>query len=95
MIRDPATLEPMVFPEPVISVAIAPRDKGGNEKLGVALNKMVQEDPSFQVSTDEDSGDALATLDFTAQTDPGDFVSGAYAASSSASSPSSAWAVSI
>ncbi len=57
--KDPATLEPMVFPDPVISVAIAPRDKGGNEKLGVALNKMVQEDPSFQVATDEDSGETL------------------------------------
>jgi elongation factor G len=57
--KNPATLEPMVFPDPVISVAIAPRDKGGNEKLGVALNKMVQEDPSFQVATDEDSGETL------------------------------------
>jgi elongation factor G len=57
--KNPATLEPMVFPDPVISVAIAPRDKGGTEKLGVALNKMVQEDPSFQVATDEDSGETL------------------------------------
>jgi elongation factor G len=57
--KNPATLEPMVFPDPVISVAIAPRDKGGNEKLGVALNKMVQEDPSFRVATDEDSGETL------------------------------------
>ena len=48
--KDPATLEPMVFPDPVISVAIAPKDKAGTEKLGVALNKMVQEDPSFQVA---------------------------------------------
>jgi elongation factor G len=55
----PATLEPMVFPDPVISVAIKPRDKAGNEKMGVALNKMVQEDPSFQVATDEDSGETL------------------------------------
>ncbi|MDJ0907843.1 MAG: elongation factor G [Woeseiaceae bacterium] len=57
--NNPATLEPMVFPDPVISVAIAPRDKAGNEKMGVALNKMVQEDPSFQVATDEDSGETL------------------------------------
>ena len=57
--NDPATLEPMVFPDPVISVAIAPKDKAGNEKMGVALNKMVQEDPSFQVATDEDSGETL------------------------------------
>jgi elongation factor G len=57
--KDPATLEPMVFPDPVISVAIRPKDKAGNEKMGVALNKMVQEDPSFQVATDEDSGETL------------------------------------
>ena len=57
--KDPATLEPMVFPDPVISVAIRPMDKAGNEKMGVALNKMVQEDPSFQVATDEDSGETL------------------------------------
>jgi elongation factor G len=57
--KNPATLEPMVFPDPVISVAIVPRDKAGNEKMGVALNKMVQEDPSFQVATDEDSGETL------------------------------------
>jgi len=58
-VNNPATLEPMVFPDPVISVAIAPKDKAGNEKMGVALNKMVQEDPSFQVATDEDSGETL------------------------------------
>jgi elongation factor G len=57
--KNPATLEPMVFPDPVISVAITPKDKAGNEKMGVALNKMVQEDPSFQVATDEDSGETL------------------------------------
>ncbi|MDH5617671.1 MAG: elongation factor G [Gammaproteobacteria bacterium] len=57
--KHPATLEPMVFPEPVISIAIAPKDKAGTEKMGVALNKMVQEDPSFQVATDEDSGETL------------------------------------
>jgi elongation factor G len=57
--NDPATLEPMVFPDPVISIAIKPKDKAGMEKMGVALNKMVQEDPSFQVATDEDSGETL------------------------------------
>ena len=57
--KNPATLEPMVFPDPVISVAISPKDKAGTEKMGVALNKMVQEDPSFQVATDEDSGETL------------------------------------
>ena len=58
-VNNPATLEPMVFPDPVISVAIHPRDKAGTEKMGVALNKMTQEDPSFQVATDEDSGETL------------------------------------
>jgi elongation factor G len=58
-VNEPATLEPMVFPDPVISVAINPKDKAGTEKMGVALNKMVQEDPSFQVATDEDSGETL------------------------------------
>jgi elongation factor G len=55
----PATLEPMVFPDPVISMAIAPKDKGASEKMGVALSKMVAEDPSFRVSTDEDSGETI------------------------------------
>lgn len=57
--KAPATLEPMVFPDPVISVAIAPNDKGASEKLGIALGKMIQEDPSFQVETDEDSGETI------------------------------------
>ena len=56
---NPATLEPMVFPDPVISIAISPKDKAGTEKLGIALNKMIQEDPSFQVATDEDSGETI------------------------------------
>jgi len=55
----PATLEPMVFPDPVISIAIAPRDKAGAEKLGIALKKMMQEDPSFRVETDEESGETI------------------------------------
>jgi elongation factor G len=58
-VKDPATLEPMVFPDPVISVSISPKDKAGNEKMGVALNKMIQEDPSFRVKTDEDSGETI------------------------------------
>ncbi|WP_105200389.1 MULTISPECIES: elongation factor G [unclassified Pseudoalteromonas] len=53
------TLEPMIFPDPVISIAVAPKDKGGNEKMGVAIGKMVAEDPSFQVETDEDSGETI------------------------------------
>ncbi|MEM7277705.1 MAG: elongation factor G, partial [Pseudomonadota bacterium] len=55
----PATLEPMVFPDPVISIAISPKDKAGMEKMGVALNKMIQEDPSFRVETDEESGETI------------------------------------
>ncbi|RZO83336.1 MAG: elongation factor G [Oceanococcus sp.] len=57
--KDPATLEPMVFPAAVISMAIAPKDKAGAEKLALALGKMVQEDPSFYVSSDEDSGETI------------------------------------
>ncbi|MCF6280720.1 MAG: elongation factor G [Candidatus Polarisedimenticolaceae bacterium] len=57
--KNPATLEPMVFPAPVISIAISPKDKGGSEKMGVALGKMIQEDPSFHVETDEDSGETI------------------------------------
>ncbi|MEM9276282.1 MAG: elongation factor G [Cyanobacteria bacterium P01_F01_bin.143] len=55
----PATLEPMVFPDPVISIAIAPKKKGGAEKMGLALSKMVQEDPSFYVETDQESGETI------------------------------------
>ncbi len=57
--KNPATLEPMVFPDPVISISIAPLDKGGSEKMGLALSKMVQEDPSFYVETDQESGEVI------------------------------------
>jgi elongation factor G len=53
------TLEPMIFPEPVISIAVSPKDKGSTEKMGVAIGKMVAEDPSFRVETDEDSGETI------------------------------------
>ena len=53
------TLEPMVFPVPVISIAVKPKDKGGSEKMGIAIGKMVAEDPSFVVETDEDSGETI------------------------------------
>jgi len=56
---NPATLEPMVFPVPVISIAVAPKDKGAAEKMGIAISKMVAEDPSFLVETDEDSGETI------------------------------------
>ena len=57
--KDPATLEPMVFPDPVISIAVAPKNKAASEKLGIAIGKMVQEDPSFYVETDEESGETI------------------------------------
>ena len=57
--KSPATLEPMVFPDPVISIAIAPKDKAGSEKMGVALSKMIAEDPSFRVETDQESGETI------------------------------------
>ena len=57
--KNPATLEPMVFPDPVISISIAPNDKGGSEKMGIALGKMIKEDPSFRVETDQESGETI------------------------------------
>jgi elongation factor G len=53
------TLERMEFPEPVISVAIEPRTKADQEKMGIALGKLAQEDPSFRVRTDEESGQTI------------------------------------
>ena len=55
----PATLEPMVFPDPVISISITPKDQSASEKMGVALGKMIKEDPSFHVETDEESGETI------------------------------------
>ena len=57
--KNPATLEPMVFPDPVISIAISPKDKAASEKMGIALGKMIKEDPSFRVETDQDSGETI------------------------------------
>ncbi|MEC7187802.1 MAG: elongation factor G [Pseudomonadota bacterium] len=56
---NPCTLEPMIFPDPVISIAVAPKDKSSVEKMSIAIGKMVAEDPSFQVETDEDSGETI------------------------------------
>jgi elongation factor G len=53
------TLERMEFPEPVIAVAVEPRTKADQEKMGVALGKLAHEDPSFRVSTDEESGQTI------------------------------------
>lgn len=53
------TLERMEFPEPVISVAVEPKTKADQEKMGIALSKLAQEDPSFRVSTDEETGQTI------------------------------------
>jgi len=53
------TLERMEFPEPVISVAVEPKTKADQEKMGIALSKLAQEDPSFRVHTDEESGQTI------------------------------------
>ncbi len=53
------TLEAMVFPEPVISISVTPKDKGSVEKMSIAIGKMVAEDPTFRVETDIDSGETI------------------------------------
>jgi len=55
----PIILEVMVFPEPVISIAIEPKTKADQERLGVSLNKLASEDPSFRVKTDEETGQTI------------------------------------
>ena len=57
--KDPVILERMVFPDPVISVAVEPKTKADQEKMGIALQKLAQEDPSFRVETDEESGQTI------------------------------------
>ncbi len=57
--KDPVVLERMDFPEPVISVAVEPKTKADQEKMGIALGKLAQEDPSFRVETDEESGQTI------------------------------------
>ncbi len=56
---DAIVLEKMVFPEPVISVAIEPKTKAGQEKMGVALQKLAEEDPTFKTFTDEETGQTI------------------------------------
>ena len=53
------TLERMIFPEPVIHVAVEPKTKADQEKMGLALNRLAQEDPSFRVRTDQESGQTI------------------------------------
>ena len=55
----PITLERMVFPEPVIAQAVEPKTKADQEKMGIALQRLAQEDPSFRVKTDEESGQTI------------------------------------
>ncbi|MBK5912619.1 elongation factor G [Rhodothalassium salexigens] len=55
----PVILERMEFPEPVIEVAVEPKSKADQEKMGVALNRLAQEDPSFRVKSDEESGQTI------------------------------------
>jgi elongation factor G len=56
---NPIVLERMIFPEPVISQAVEPKTKPDQEKMGMALNRLAQEDPSFRVQTDEESGQTI------------------------------------
>jgi elongation factor G len=58
-LKDIITLERMEFPDPVISVAVEPRTKADQEKMGIALQKLAKEDPSFRVHTDEESGQTI------------------------------------
>jgi len=58
-VDSPVILERMEFPEPVIQVAVEPKTKGDQEKMGLALNRLAQEDPSFRVSSDEESGQTI------------------------------------
>ena len=57
--RHPIVLESMVFPEPVIRVAIEPKTKAGQEKMGIALSKLAEEDPTFKTYTDEETGQTI------------------------------------
>ena len=58
-LEKPITLEKMEFPEPVISVAVEPKTKADQEKMGLALQRLAKEDPSFRVSTDQESGQTI------------------------------------
>ena len=58
-LKQPITLERMEFPDPVISVAVEPKTKPDQEKMGIALQKLAKEDPSFRVHTDEESGQTI------------------------------------
>ena len=58
-VNEEIILERMIFPEPVIHVAVEPKTKADQEKMGVALNRLAQEDPSFRVKTDEETNQTI------------------------------------
>src|SRR6202789_4369748 len=58
-VKSPILLDKMDFPEPVIEVSVEPKSKADQEKLGVALQKLASEDPTFRVSTDQESGQTI------------------------------------
>ena len=57
--EDPLLLESIVFPQPVIAIAVEPKTKADQDKMGIALNRLAEEDPTFRVHTDEDSGQTI------------------------------------
>ena len=57
--NNPVVLEPMDFPDPVIEIAVEPKTKGDQEKMGEALGRLAREDPSFRVTSDEESGQTI------------------------------------
>jgi elongation factor G len=57
--KRPVLLESITFPEPVIKIAVEPKTKADQEKMGIALNRLAEEDPTFRVETDEESGQVL------------------------------------
>ena len=60
--KHPIILESMKFPDPVIRVAIEPKTKAGQEKMGIALQKLAEEDPTFKCYTDEETGQTIIAV---------------------------------
>jgi elongation factor G len=58
-LNDKFLIEAMEFPEPVISISVEPKTKADQEKMGMALSKLAEEDPSFRVKTDEETGQTI------------------------------------
>ena len=61
--ENPVLLEPMEFPDPVIEIAVEPKTKGDQEKMGEALGRLAKEDPSFRVTSDEESGQTIIKIE--------------------------------